>query len=885
MLQFNSQEANAFDKDDWQMNHDVLSRTQNLDWQEKGLALDPLPNIPFDILNCIDLPSPSDPDPSVSTDRSSVSIQEDHSHDIWLDRPPSPTVFNTLSWDTYHSRYPSAAQTRLAEKRACTPYLTEIPLELFEPLVERMDYRATVVLESKLAKGLVQAMVGIPSVYFSWDGRQLVPSIHHVRIIGVTHTTIEPIISSLLLFGTRMKRLEQIAQQLQLQPEQYGLTGVAFGCCLTELILSIQHTIVQALSEHATILSIHQSVQPIADIVSRMYELCQIDNQGSSFHLPFGAALLNRLYQEAYQFDLVLDGSLALYRHICLAILSYSSVPYLDMLSSWLHLGRSWCDDQDLWNEFFVSVRQEETDMMERYQIKSDAVLPYFIDTDFATYLVRSGISLQLLKTSRPDHPLFQLNSTSLSLRCMMKDLEYETYMEQLSQVKQTIEQFNAGHTVQIPQTLSIRDKLTEETSNDTPTLPLLPVDQPSVFCFIKEFSDTLQDLIQQRTIPILDTITHQSYIEPLKTWCPLLNTSFMACFLQQFQLESHLYLLFRRFLLADGSFMHGLNALFFSQPDRIDIEYNIQWPPPRLAMTLHDVLLATQQQPEDSLVQFRIEPTTSSSNWINPRSVDALDFLNLTYQANYPLSMVITPTILSKYNRVFRFLLKLTRVQTVAKRMYTSLRNTHWFHIDTRDRIFRYRFQLEQFMNGLQSYVYDAVIQNTWHPFMQHVRAMKSNHSDDYVSAMMEPQAFREYHEHVLDCILFQCFLKQSQARIMQVLVPILQDILLFGVVLDDYASNAATPVTINQEEKLEIRCRKLFDQFQRNTAMFLHVLKTLEEKGTGRLSNILKSTRKSIFNELYIKHEAKHGMDVFVKDLMVRLSLNEFQNEKNKG
>ncbi|OBZ82800.1 hypothetical protein A0J61_09150 [Choanephora cucurbitarum] len=423
MLPFGRQEPNAFDKDNWQIDNDILDRTSNLGWQEKGLTLEPLPNIPFDILDHLDSPHHAPSIPSVSTDHSGPS-QDDLSHDIWLDRSPSPTVFNTLSWDAHHTHYPSTAQIKLAQKQIGTPYLTESPLQLFEPLVERMDSRATVVLESRLAKGLVQAMVGIPSVYFGWEGQQLVPKIGHLRMIGVSHATVEPIIHALLLFGTRLRHLEQTAQHLQLQPERYGLTGVAFGCCLTELILSIQHIIVQALSDHATILSLHQSVHHVADIVDRVYGLCRLD--GSSFDLPFGAALLNRLYQEAHQFDLVLDGSLLLYRHICLAILSYISVPYLDMLSSWLHLSGSWCDDQDPWNEFFISVDHETTDILERYRIRSDAVFPYFIDAESATYVLRSGISLQLLKISRPDHPLFQLDTTSLSLRCRMKDADYE---------------------------------------------------------------------------------------------------------------------------------------------------------------------------------------------------------------------------------------------------------------------------------------------------------------------------------------------------------------------------------------------------------------------------------------------------------------------------
>ncbi|RCH77720.1 hypothetical protein CU098_001050, partial [Rhizopus stolonifer] len=98
------------------------------------------------------------------------------------------------------------------------------------------------------------------------------------------------------------------------------------------------------------------------------------------------------------------------------------------------------------------------------------------------------------------------------------------------------------------------------------------------------------------------------------------------------------------------------------------------------------------------------------------------------------------------------------------------------------------------------------------------------------------------------------------SQTRIMQVLISVLQDIILFGVILDDYRST-----TLEHEDKLEMKCRKVFEQFQKNMTVFLHVLTLLEQKGSGRLGNILNTTRKSIFNELYIKHEGRHGIDVF--------------------
>jgi hypothetical protein len=200
----------------------------------------------------------------------------------------------------------------------------------------------------------------------------------------------------------------------------------------------------------------------------------------------------------------------------------------------------------------------------------------------------------------------------------------------------------------------------------------------------------------------------------------------------------------------------------------------------------------------------------------------------------------------------------------------------------------------MQQFMSALESYVHDTAIHATWIPFMQHVTDMHQNQpprnkdSLDYISVIMEPHAFRDYHEHILDCILFQCFLKQSQTRILQFLHPILQDIVFFGAVLDIYMQNSVK--TMEQEDKLGIKCRKIFEQFHANTMIFVKVLMLLESKGSGRLSNILNSTRhssilnstrRSIFHELYGKHEAKHGSDVFVKDLLTRLSLNGFYEQ----
>lgn len=177
--------------------------------------------------------------------------------------------------------------------------------------------------------------------------------------------------------------------------------------------------------------------------------------------------------------------------------------------------------------------------------------------------------------------------------------------------------------------------------------------------------------------------------------------------------------------------------------------------------------------------------------------------------------------------------------------------------------------------MNAIQGYVHDTAIQGTWSRFMQHVKGMQTSSNDVY-SIIMEPHRFKEYHEHVLDCILYQCFSKKSQLRVLNTLYATMHDIVIFGAVLDDY-----TVTDIKAEEKLLMKCKRIFEQFQRHVAVFVRILHLIEEKGSGRLSNILNNTSVNVFKDLYAKHEAKLAVDVFVKDLIVRLNLNGFYNE----
>lgn len=158
---------------------------------------------------------------------------------------------------------------------------------------------------------------------------------------------------------------------------------------------------------------------------------------------------------------------------------------------------------------------------------------------------------------------------------------------------------------------------------HDIPTLPPLADDTKQ-----SDFSIKLMQLLQDEashSIPTFDTVTRQSYIVPIQMWCPLLNESFMISFLNQFQLQWHLSLLYRYFLFGNGTFVNGLKATFFA---KIGLNHMGDcWPPKifNLNLALQGLLLENSQHEYDDLITFFVRKTTADSPWSHPHGKDYL--------------------------------------------------------------------------------------------------------------------------------------------------------------------------------------------------------------------------------------------------------------------
>ncbi|KAI9322154.1 Spc98 family-domain-containing protein [Dichotomocladium elegans] len=447
----------------------------------------------------------------------------------------------------------------------------------------------------------------------------------------------------------------------------------------------------------------------------------------------------------------------------------------------------------------------------------------------------------------------------------------------------------------------------------------------------VSEFSSTLDWIMETHQnpkntdpeyfIPSLDTIAAQSVHQPLEIWCPLVSESSMSLFIHKFHVQDHLNFLHRFFLFGDDIFSGSIVSALFGGDKRSALHaetrtYGRQWPPRAsdLNMSLRAVLLesiahipdkvkrriarATDQYGQtldiDDMITFGVRETRPDSTWRDPRAINAFDFLYLVYQVPYPISVVITPRILEKYNRLFSFLLQIHRLNAATNHIYQKLHQSHVFRHDTasmanEDALHRMRFRIDQFMTTFGNYVFDTAIRATWKTFMQQVevtgeypRDQDDGHNQQQSSdlfAAMDPILFSEYHEHVLDRMLFQCFLKQSQRPIRAIIEAMFEDVLDFSQALDDSRSGAG-----RTDEK---RCGEVIRRFGMHAEQFVKVLNKLHDRGVGRLGNVMNSLHdqgaSGLFGDFYDKREARQGEGAFAATLLTQLDISGFYVNDN--
>lgn len=328
------------------------------------------------------------------------------------------------------------------------------------------------------------------------------------------------------------------------------------------------------------------------------------------------------------------------------------------------------------------------------------------------------------------------------------------------------------------------------------------------------------------RHSPPLEIISILSFRPLLTVQAKLVNATTLRLFFRSHQLRMHLSVQRQYHLFGDGVFSSRLaSALFDPEREtaerqkgtmRSGVQMGLQvgsrttWPPAsselRLALmgvlsesfyssalyhsTLPHSKHTTQSagyQPHDTAddlpgqLNFAVrelsEPEMNKT--LDPDSLYALDFLRLQYVPPSPLNLVITNTSLEKYDYIFRFLLRLSRMLFVVSHLPRE-------YADVNSR--RFRAEAHHFVTALSHYIFQTGIAESWDSFFTYITTIETrlaaedaaNELGTLVTEGLE--AVKSAHDKCLDSIMFALLLRRRQKKVMTLLEEIFEHILLFA-------------------------------------------------------------------------------------------------------
>ncbi|KAI6046192.1 Spc98 family-domain-containing protein [Pisolithus marmoratus] len=220
----------------------------------------------------------------------------------------------------------------------------------------------------------------------------------------------------------------------------------------------------------------------------------------------------------------------------------------------------------------------------------------------------------------------------------------------------------------------------------------------------------------------------------------------------------------------------------------------------------------------------------TGRERWLNPLSIEALDFLYLDYKVPHPMEVLIPPIVLSKYQRIFSFLLRLMRVEAAIRSVYrlTRLPPRHSpsnFSLCGKI-IWQFRFAAHSFVSALLTYIYDVAIGGNFDAFLSQIATCRDHMHSNKSPEFRDVFGLSEFHSSVLDDILSACLLRSSQRTAGDILRGAMELVLEFCVFVTD------PDIVQSEEYEINFVIRTLYTAFRKKVVALLEALDALLEK-----------------------------------------------------
>ncbi|KAF8070027.1 gamma-tubulin complex, DGRIP91/SPC98 component protein [Lyophyllum atratum] len=257
---------------------------------------------------------------------------------------------------------------------------------------------------------------------------------------------------------------------------------------------------------------------------------------------------------------------------------------------------------------------------------------------------------------------------------------------------------------------------------------------------------------------------------------------------------------------------------------------------------------------------------------WLNPLSIEALDFLYMDYKPPSPIEVLVTPDILSKYQRMFAFILRLMRVEHALGSLFRMTRGSSKPLFPTlvtpRRHLLHFRFVAQSFVSSLSAYVFDTAIGGNFDPFLARLSSRKEDVGFSDVFALAKS------HSKLLDDMLSACLLRSGQRAVGELLRNALELILEYTVVVGEL--HRGRMEEYQAAPLLEDISKKFFGRMTTLTK----VLKGLVDKNGSLASAIpLQGSQPGV----EVTRKPTGGADALYH-LLIRLDLGEWWAKSNR-
>lgn len=802
--------------------------------------------------------------------------------DHWLSHDHVPTKspeFKTwLGFDVSHADRDSASFVTEAGMSTYNSFL----LAQDNPLgLKSQDYST---LDSHGYMACLLALsLGRESVLFSWcgDERAFVPTLDSTNVLGYSGDSLAGIVRLCTSCGEASRRLNSFISKTYSTAARPS--RVALANAFEKLLRTVHDELATRGLQARSMLQLQSLVRPVFALLSYLQRLVAKIKRNMN-----DSAILSLIFNEAHSADLsepLLRDTMC--EILCMVsrpwtdlVEEWVGLRREDGLpitkdgqgKGFVRVDKSmWIDDQG----FELGEPDYFLDM---------EYMPTFIPDEVAQAIFETGRNLRFLQSTHPEHPLASLSPVTSQ---KLPRLQWQYDWEAITKLEQNAIDYQRAVSEALQMTECRPHSHTERgfngEINDAPRLKFFGKDEASLE---KTVSASITQLNQpvpnpdagDRLIGILrnqlfenrdggetigiDFSPHWSLL-PLLSFGPpiyaqarLINRECLQLLYTKHDIRRHLQLQRAFQLLGNGVFSSRLsNALFNPDMDTTERQAGVgrsggamglrlasreNWPPAssELRLALMGVLSDSYQHthgsgtqrghaelPGDLSFAIRDLSPEEMAKCMDSDSLEALDFLRMSYTAPSALRPVLTPAILVKYDKIFRLLLRMLRMLFVVDQLFDGIsqifRSAEPYAI-----CLRFQIEAHHFVYSVARYIHDTGIDKPWRAFEKWLdRIERELRTTNIEFFAVSPDRLGEQHERTLDEIMTALLLRKRQQAILNLLEEI------FGLILRFAKQTTQRRQGVDVSER---ETAALYTEFRSRVEVFISVCKGMTEKSS---------------------------------------------------